>query len=803
MVTKNLLVRGGADFSSLTKSLKKVNKDLDGFGQTTRRSLSGANQNIRTTQKRMQSFGAESKDVFKNMLSQKGIPAIGNALQGLTRSIPVVGSLTAGLAGMGGALGGVSAALGPVGVAIAAVTVAIGAGVAIIGAASQQAVRYESSINRLSLALGAGTQAYLDWGKAQGRALGLSEQAVADIGATQGMLLSSFIPDKRQLSQATQEMVKAITVIASNSGRNVQDVAERIRSGMLGSTEAIEDLGIYINVSMIESTEAFRRFAGDKSWQQLDFKTQQLIRQQAILEQASSKYGNELAGNTSSAQARLVAGLQDIQLNLSRAFKPIWDEILPALESLVNGLVTVTENIARFVHWMKGIPYNPTIRNTEETSQAVGDLAEGYDDVTNAVKKATLGVAGFDEVNQLNWQSGSESTATSGAKGTGLSSANPFPAIDKSLQEPIQIPGIVFGPPTPPDMGMGPPAALAMQIVNSLPPGLAIPLGLVTGQWTTMLNGLMSSLSSAKTSIDEKWDGLKTKISSINTSTTGASSAWSLMLSSMLGALNGFKPLIETSWDGLKTSVNSIKTTFNSVKTSWSQTLTDMLNTIKSKASSIITEIGKMASSFADMVKDFAKPITIPAPKVTEPKSSSPSYGQSMTNSIKQTFDPKTLGEGFAKTFSAPFLQSMGQTIVDEANKPQNKIGLAVMSTLAPIAKVGGTVAKAAGPVINAVKNAFGGLGKAVPAFATGGIVGANSPMLAMVGDNRTQREAIAPVDDLMTMISSAVLAAMNAQGNRTGDIVLNIDGVSFARVTNPYQAKEATRIGANMITVS
>jgi hypothetical protein len=210
-----------------------------------------------------------------------------------------------------------------------------------------------------------------------------------------------------------------------------------------------------------------------------------------------------------------------------------------------------------------------------------------------------------------------------------------------------------------------------------------------------------------------------------------------------------------------------------------------------------------MASSFADMVKDFAKPITIPAPKVTEPKSSSPSYGQSMTNSIKQTFDPKTLGEGFAKTFSAPFLQSMGQTIVDEANKPQNKIGLAVMSTLAPIAKVGGTVAKAAGPVINAVKNAFGGLGKAVPAFATGGIVGANSPMLAMVGDNRTQKEVVAPIDDLMGMISSAVLAAMNTQGNRTGDIVLNIDGVSFARVTNPYQAKEATRIGANMITVS
>lgn len=46
-----------------------------------------------------------------------------------------------------------------------------------------------------------------------------------------------------------------------------------------------------------------------------------------------------------------------------------------------------------------------------------------------------------------------------------------------------------------------------------------------------------------------------------------------------------------------------------------------------------------------------------------------------------------------------------------------------------------------------------------IPKLASGGITGVNNPFLAMVGDNKTQREAIAPVDDLMAMIQTAVSA--------------------------------------------
>ena len=72
--------------------------------------------------------------------------------------------------------------------------------------------------------------------------------------------------------------MRASAIIASKTGRTFDDVSSRIRSGMLGSTESIEDLGVYTQVSMLESTEAFKKFANGSSWAQLDFKLQQQIR---------------------------------------------------------------------------------------------------------------------------------------------------------------------------------------------------------------------------------------------------------------------------------------------------------------------------------------------------------------------------------------------------------------------------------------------------------------------------------------------------------------------------------------------
>ena len=71
--------------------------------------------------------------------------------------------------------------------------------------------------------------------------------------------------------------------------------------------------------------------------------------------------------------------------------------------------------------------------------------------------------------------------------------------------------------------------------------------------------------------------------------------------------------------------------------------------------------------------------------------------------------------------------------------------------------------------------------------------------MLAMVGDNPGGREVIAPLDRLQSMLTNSVIQAMQlgGGGNRnSGDVVLNIDGRTFARLVKPFLNQEEGRVG-------
>jgi len=87
-----------------------------------------------------------------------------------------------------------------------------------------------------------------------------------------------------------------------------------------------------------------------------------------------------------------------------------------------------------------------------------------------------------------------------------------------------------------------------------------------------------------------------------------------------------------------------------------------------------------------------------------------------------------------------------------------------------------------------------------IPMLASGGVI--TSPTLAMVGE--AGREAVIPlendsfIDSFASKVGTAILGAMQfgSGQSKSGDIVLQIDGTQFARIINPYQAKENQRIG-------
>ena len=214
-------------------------------------------------------------------------------------------------------------------------------------------------------------------------------------------------------------------VVASKSGRTVEDVQERVRSGLLGNTEAIEDLGIFVNVKTIEMTNAFQRMADGRSWEQLGAYEQQQIRTLAILEQATQKYGNEVANTTALAKAQYRAAYEDLQATWGQFGNTV---LMPVLRVLTQIMTFITMGMQALAGLTGKTIETSQIQasNAQSTANSIGTAVENQDDLTKSVKetaKAQKGMlAGFDKINKLTEETASNSannTPSSAPSGTG------------------------------------------------------------------------------------------------------------------------------------------------------------------------------------------------------------------------------------------------------------------------------------------------------------------------------------------------------------------------------------------------
>jgi phage-related protein len=292
---------------------------------------------------------------------------------------------------------------------------------------TELAMGVESAVNQINRTMGSSAGSFAKWAETQAKSYGMAKSEAYKYGAVYSNLISGFAKDTAETTKYTEELLKASAVVASATGRTMEDTMERIRSGMLGSTEAIEDLGINVNVAMIESTNAFKQFANGKSWQQLDFQTQQQIRLMAILEQANQKYGDTLANTTATQMQMFRAELNNVKLSLGQAFMPILNTVLPLLTALASKLAYVMNIVAQFTQALFGKPAQAQAQATAISQQATaaGDLSDSLGSAAKEAKKAKGALAGFDEINNLSksagdsGSSGGDSGSSGGGSGAG------------------------------------------------------------------------------------------------------------------------------------------------------------------------------------------------------------------------------------------------------------------------------------------------------------------------------------------------------------------------------------------------
>lgn len=259
-------------------------------------------------------------------------------------------------------------------------------------AAGQMATETEASTQRLVDIYGDASVAVGRFIDANANAIGMSKASAASFASVYGNLFSTWA-DQQTNAALTTQYLNMTAVVASKTGRTVEDVQERVRSGLLGNTEAIEDLGVFVSIKTIEMTDAFKRMSNGKSWEQLDAYTQSQIRSFAILEQATAKYGNEVANTTALTRARFTAAYKDFQATWGQVVNKV---LMPIMEWATRAFTYLT-GVLQGLFGISG----ETVKQSEKIESSVEnqkDLTAAVKETAKEQKKAT---AGFDELNIL------------------------------------------------------------------------------------------------------------------------------------------------------------------------------------------------------------------------------------------------------------------------------------------------------------------------------------------------------------------------------------------------------------------
>lgn len=272
--------------------------------------------------------------------------------------------------------------------------------------------------------------------------------------------------------------------------------------------------------------------------------------------------------------------------------------------------------------------------------------------------------------------------------------------------------------------------------------------------------------------------------------------AWEGIKTFFSGIWNAIKGIVSTVWNAIKgvieTVINTIKaiitTVFNAIKTVISNIFNGIKNTVSNIWNGIKNSISNAVSSIKNgIVNNFQTAYN----KITSIFRNIGSFFSGIWNNIKNTFSAlgTKIGDAISGAVKSGINGVLGM-IENIVNKFVNMINGAI-------------------DVINAIPGVnIGKLNRLnIPRLAEGGYVKANTPQLAMIGDNKHQGEVVAPEDKMLEMILTALKLFKEQDNSRDNQnqgntITINFNGTlaQLIRVLKPELDRESNRKGNKLI---
>ena len=275
---------------------------------------------------------------------------------------------------------------------------------------------------------------------------------------------------------------------------------------------------------------------------------------------------------------------------------------------------------------------------------------------------------------------------------------------------------------------------------------------------------------------NKAWEGIKTFFTRIWNAIKGVvSTVWNAIKGIIETVINVIKGIITTVFNAIKTVISNI---FNGIK----NTVSNIWNGIKNSISNAVNSIKN------GIINNFQTAYN----RITGIFRNIGSFFSGIWNNIKNTFSAlgTKIGDAISGAVKSGINGVLGM-IEGVVNKFVNMINGAI-------------------DLINNIPGvSIGKLNQLnLPRLAQGGYVKANTPQLAVIGDNKNQGEVVAPEDKMLDMILTALKMFQDQNNNNANNntqaqnITLNFNGTmaQLVRVLKPELDRESKRKGNKLI---
>ena len=264
-------------------------------------------------------------------------------------------------------------------------------------------------------------------------------------------------------------------------------------------------------------------------------------------------------------------------------------------------------------------------------------------------------------------------------------------------------------------------------------------VGVFTSDWSLAWEGIKEIFSGIWEALKELVSGAVTFIQNV------VNLAWTAISGVTSTIWNGIKALLNTIWNWLKSLANAL---FNAIKTS----ISTAWENVKSKTSEIWESIKEFVSNLWDTIK------TAVDEKFTAMKDAIAGVWDTVRTKTKETWDGIWAD-----------IKGIINMIINGVENMANRVIDAINAMIKAVNDVADKVPGIGAELIPKIPNIH------LPRLAQGGFVRANTPQLAMIGDNRHYGEIVAPEDKMQEMVDRAVALASQTSSNNMSDYYLEI----------------------------